>query len=126
MALLLYDHVLTFPGEVKLIWTRRWSGVTMLFVVNRYFALLDKAFLLVDSFPWPNQTDQVSTFFFTTFVCMLTTLILFSALRVYAIWNRDWKPCIPVLAIGLVVPGINLVRSLATHSCAIASDALVL
>ncbi|KAH9919350.1 hypothetical protein B0H21DRAFT_713016 [Amylocystis lapponica] len=158
-ALLLYDHALTFPGEIKLIWTRRWSGVTMLFMINRYFALLNKAFLVVDSFPWPNQTNQAYASSFAVSCCQRKRLIyrpVFSVLRVYAIWDKDWRPCVPVLAIGLVVPGINLYQysistpqsappplfgcgediplsdaaftswSLATHSFAIVEDALVL
>ncbi|OBZ67914.1 hypothetical protein A0H81_12146 [Grifola frondosa] len=88
---------------------------------------------------------------------------VFSALRVYAIWNRDWRPFILVLLVGIVVPATNLyhyarsspaaflpplagcgeavnltpeqllryssasvVLSTVTHSCAIATDALVL
>ncbi len=37
--------------------------------------------------------------------------LVFSALRVYAIWNKDWRPLVLVLAIALTVPATNMVGS---------------
>ncbi|KAH9836077.1 uncharacterized protein C8Q71DRAFT_760428 [Rhodofomes roseus] len=39
-ALLFYDYTLTLPREVRCIWTRSFSGATLLFLVNRYFTML--------------------------------------------------------------------------------------
>ena len=39
-ALVLYDYLLTFDRELDLIWRRKWTGPSVLFVVNRYSALM--------------------------------------------------------------------------------------
>ena len=36
---MLYDYLLTFDRELDLIWRRKWTGPSVLFVVNRYSAL---------------------------------------------------------------------------------------
>ncbi|KAI0628621.1 hypothetical protein C8Q77DRAFT_1067864, partial [Trametes polyzona] len=118
--LLAYDHLLTFPGEVQFVWGRKFSGATVVFLLNRYVTLLAKIMLPVSTFWWPHQTDQVC------FRFPSTLLLLFSALRIYAIWNKDWKPFLFVLIVALSVPATNMVISVSTHSCAIAADLLVL
>lgn len=59
VAFLAYDHLLTLPGEIELVWKRKFTGATALFILLRYFTLISKISLLVATFPWPNQTDQV-------------------------------------------------------------------
>ncbi|KAI0918353.1 hypothetical protein AcV5_002360 [Taiwanofungus camphoratus] len=49
IGLLFYDHLLTFPGEVEFVWKRKFSAVTVLFIMNRYVALIKKVLLVVDS-----------------------------------------------------------------------------
>lgn len=66
IRLLFYDHLLTFPGEVEFVWKRKFSAVTLLFIMNRYDTLIDKALLVVDSSSCPNQTDQVRMLYFPT------------------------------------------------------------
>ena len=39
-ALVLYDYLLTFDRELDFIWRRKWTGPSVLFVVNRYSALM--------------------------------------------------------------------------------------
>ena len=60
-ALLTYDHLLTFAGEVHFVWRRKFSGATILFALNRYVNLFSKILLVVNAQYWPNQTDQVRT-----------------------------------------------------------------
>ncbi|KAI0080538.1 hypothetical protein K474DRAFT_203978 [Panus rudis PR-1116 ss-1] len=40
-TILVYDTILTFPQEIKCIWSRKWSVVTLLYVALRYGTLLD-------------------------------------------------------------------------------------
>lgn len=39
-ALLYYDHLLTFPWEIELVWKARFTCVSFLFLLNRYLTLL--------------------------------------------------------------------------------------
>lgn len=59
LALIAYDHLLTFAGEVHFVWGRKFSGATVIFALNRYVNLFSKIALFVSTASWPNQTDQV-------------------------------------------------------------------
>lgn len=39
-AILILDHLLTFDSEVSFIWGRRFTGATLLFILNRYTTLI--------------------------------------------------------------------------------------
>ncbi|KAI0365794.1 hypothetical protein BV20DRAFT_1056178 [Pilatotrama ljubarskyi] len=129
VALLAYDHLLTFSDEVHFVWGRKFSGATVVFVLNRYVTLFSKIVLPISTFWWPNQTDKVSTLNMTGGVMCLKAcrscaapvilteiftvvayfvVAVFSALRVYAIWDKDWRPLLLVLIIALSVPVTNM------------------
>ena len=56
-AILWYDTVFTFPREVKSIWTRKPSLVSLVYITQRYPNLIVYAFLTAsNSFPYPNDT----------------------------------------------------------------------
>ena len=59
VALLAYDHLLTLSGEIQFVWGRKFSGATVVFVLNRYVTLFGKIVLPISTFWWPNQTDDV-------------------------------------------------------------------
>lgn len=58
-ALIWFDYLLTFNGEIQEIWKRRLSWVTMLYHVNRYSLLVSSATLVIMQFNWPGLTDTV-------------------------------------------------------------------
>ncbi|OSD05083.1 hypothetical protein PYCCODRAFT_1363009, partial [Trametes coccinea BRFM310] len=130
--LLAYDHLLTLSGEIHFVWNRKFSGATVLFVLNRYVNLFSKIVLPISTFWWPNQTDKHTSLLQVRLLnCIgscrrIEYATVFSALRVYAIWNQDWRPLVVVLLIGISIPVTNMVISFVTHSFAIAVDLLVL
>ncbi|KAH9937981.1 hypothetical protein B0H21DRAFT_53642 [Amylocystis lapponica] len=89
VVLYAYDYLLTFSREVELIWRRKFTGVTVLFILNRYAGM--PALLI-----WGIFSLQLSD----------SSLTLFSAMRIYAIWNREWRPALVVLGLGLIYFGI--------------------
>ncbi|KAH9888009.1 hypothetical protein C8Q73DRAFT_794442 [Cubamyces lactineus] len=147
VALLAYDYLLTFSGEIQFVWSRKFSGATVVFVLNRYVTLFSKIVLPISTFWWPNQTDQRSVVHTVAFV-----VAAFSALRVYAVWNKDWRIFVLVFAVAIVVPVTNMYQyiqsipaalpwpiygvpgahcflsrlSIVTHTCAIGADLLVI
>ncbi|GJE96173.1 hypothetical protein PsYK624_123660 [Phanerochaete sordida] len=38
-ALVVYEYLLTFQDEIRMIWRRKWTGATALFVANRYLLI---------------------------------------------------------------------------------------
>ncbi|KAH9888010.1 EAP30/Vps36 family-domain-containing protein, partial [Cubamyces lactineus] len=147
-ALLAYDHLLTLSGEIQFVWGRKFSGATVVFVLNRYVTLCRAPIILTEMFS----------------VVVYFIVAIFSTLRVYAIWNKDWRPALLVLLVGLCIPVANMYHyipsvpgafawplygcgestplsdvqlakaltaiivavAIAIHSCAIATDLLVL
>ncbi|KAJ3556304.1 hypothetical protein NM688_g2100 [Phlebia brevispora] len=57
-ALLLHDYTLTFADEVRCIWRRRLSGVTIIFIILRYAPLLKQG-LSVLLLAYPTDTSHI-------------------------------------------------------------------
>lgn len=56
-VLFVYDFILTFPQEIKCIWSRRFSGASLLFAVNRYAVLVNRLVRLVQLVQWKGYTE---------------------------------------------------------------------
>ncbi|KAF4615904.1 hypothetical protein D9613_011367 [Agrocybe pediades] len=54
-VMMIYDHMLTFPEEVERIWKARFSGATVLFLINRYITPL-QFLIIIDAFEDPSWT----------------------------------------------------------------------
>lgn len=158
-SLILYDYLLTLSREVELVWHSQRSPAKYTFFYNRYCVLL-WAFYVVISLLRSSQTSCVAEFIVSSCfdISFFATWAVFSALRVWAISGRDWRPTSLTLALGLVPVATNMlnyIRSkaaygvglngsleciyssrlsvslnnkmvIATRSCAIASDVVVL
>lgn len=92
-CILIYDHILTFPQEVELIWKQKRSWVSLIFVLNRYITPL---VLVVDLYDKGGLTSFLPQSFCVNwyYAESIWNLIAFSlihilvALRVHAIWGR--------------------------------------
>ncbi|KDN37173.1 hypothetical protein RSAG8_10305, partial [Rhizoctonia solani AG-8 WAC10335] len=92
-CILIYDHILTFPQEVELIWKQQRSWVSVLFVLNRYITPL---VLIVDIYDKGGLADFLPQSFCVNwyFAEAAWNLVAFGiihalvALRVHAIWGR--------------------------------------
>ncbi|CDO71052.1 hypothetical protein BN946_scf184844.g56 [Trametes cinnabarina] len=58
ITLLAYDHLLTLSGEIHFVWDRKFSGATVVFMLNRYVNLFSKIVLPISTFWWPSQTNK--------------------------------------------------------------------
>ncbi|KAI9062091.1 hypothetical protein FKP32DRAFT_1604517 [Trametes sanguinea] len=153
ITLLAYDHLLTLSGEIRFVWDRKFSCATVVFVLNRYVNLFSMIILPISTFWWPEQSNKSckAPVILTEILTVIAYFVaaVFSALRVYAIWNLDWRPLGVVLLIGICIPINNMyhhIRSVPTsfdyplygcgedvaltpkqlQHCAIAVDLLVL
>ncbi|EMD37428.1 hypothetical protein CERSUDRAFT_73324 [Gelatoporia subvermispora B] len=110
-ALVIYDHLITFSDEVKFIWGRKLTSVTLLFYVNRWAIIL-----------W--ALCQISTLFDMTLpslFCRAQALIndilvgilfatwsLVSAIRAHAVSLGTWWITIPVLLFTMMPVGFTV------------------
>ncbi|KAI0701048.1 hypothetical protein BC835DRAFT_1303840 [Cytidiella melzeri] len=103
VALVVYEHLITVSREVRNVWSRKFSGAAVLFALNRYLLLV---YILVQNVPV--STSEGCFISLRTFdtIIELQALVsaIFSALRVYAIWNRN-------LVFPVFIFLLNLVRT---------------
>ncbi|KAI0075192.1 hypothetical protein K474DRAFT_1448659 [Panus rudis PR-1116 ss-1] len=110
-GLLLYDPFLTFSREVSSIWSRQWSMVTVLYVINRYGALFDVLLRNITGQVWERtlagcQFVLIASSFMD--VLLAISFAAFSCLRVWVLYDRKWLPCLVVLLISSFAPVINI------------------
>ncbi|EPS94527.1 hypothetical protein FOMPIDRAFT_49807 [Fomitopsis schrenkii] len=110
-ALVIYEHACTLSQEADVIWSRKKTGATLLFLLNR-FATAGFAVAMMILIP---NWDTLLACWTVNLLLPAFQLILsiiwaaFSALRVFAITRCDWWISTFVFALGLVPVGTNLV-----------------
>ncbi|KAH8813546.1 hypothetical protein DL96DRAFT_523509 [Flagelloscypha sp. PMI_526] len=92
MAMLLYDHLLTFDDEILYIWTPRWNKSTFLFLLNRYFGLAMNVLAVICAHcHWTSKTFgtcyKLNTFHLVSFVLVQGISCLIISLRTYALYG---------------------------------------
>lgn len=60
-ALLWFDHMLTFPSEYSRIWRRKFTGATLVFLLMRYAAFIERIFFVLEVLVW-GANDEVIVF----------------------------------------------------------------
>lgn len=58
-ALLWFDFALTLPDEYRRIWKRKFSGATVIYLLMRYVAVIERIFLVLEILVW-NSSNRVS------------------------------------------------------------------
>ncbi|EMD37038.1 hypothetical protein CERSUDRAFT_124023 [Gelatoporia subvermispora B] len=91
VALVVYDHMITFSRETEFIWGRKISSVTILFYLNRW---LNLAWAVADT------AENMSG--------LSVLRAVFSAVRMYAISTGNWLLSVVVLALNLVPIATNI------------------
>ncbi|KZT06407.1 uncharacterized protein LAESUDRAFT_700165, partial [Laetiporus sulphureus 93-53] len=91
-ALILYDYFLTIGDEYEYIWKARFTFASALFYALRYCAILQ-------TFIWIPWLAAFSSW-------PVSTSILFTALRMYAIYNKSKSVFALVLGLNIIAPAI--------------------
>jgi len=100
-TMLIYDHILTFSDEVERIWTRKITGATILFFLNRYLTPLQ--FIVITAFHDPEWTkeacDRFVVFEGASTVALVAVCELIMILRVYALYGRSTLVAVSLLCL---------------------------
>ncbi|RPD60550.1 hypothetical protein L227DRAFT_575166 [Lentinus tigrinus ALCF2SS1-6] len=115
-TLIFFEHILTFGDEVEVFWKRKFTGATVMFLLNRYLILV--SYILELASVWI-KSDYVKPMHL--YRCMVDVRItdvfyyalyipwaVFAALRAYALSNRNWPLAILVFLLGLVPYGMDM------------------
>jgi len=104
VVLIAYDVVLTFNREVACIWRRKFSAVTVLFLVMRYVTLSSQVLTFVNEFQ-PGLVlpcEAIGYLSNSLSIVVRATSAVFGALRIWAIWGQHWLVLVTILPISLV------------------------
>ncbi|OSX61842.1 hypothetical protein POSPLADRAFT_1145460, partial [Postia placenta MAD-698-R-SB12] len=98
----LYDWLLNFDREWQVVWTRKLTGASILYILNRYVGIIGQALSIACRFAHLPCT-----------VCGMysSSIAAFSSLRVYGICGRQWKIPLLVIIFGMVPAISNLVST---------------
>ncbi|KAJ8481198.1 hypothetical protein ONZ51_g6176 [Trametes cubensis] len=120
-ALAFYEHLITIRLEVQQIWNRDVSGATILFVMTRYFMLLDRMFVVIGLYPIQDAgrcarcCSAVLWLHAATTSILITVMSAIAAIRIFALWNRDYVLLFIVMLTGIFPAFANLfLRSAST------------
>ena len=69
VALVIYEHLVLLKYEVEFLWTRKWSAVTWIFLLNRYFLLTNVLFAISPALP---QVSHMMDVYGTTVLLKLS------------------------------------------------------
>ncbi|KAH9480668.1 hypothetical protein JR316_0007268 [Psilocybe cubensis] len=123
VALLIWDHVITFGREVQIFWSRKISGPAILYGLLRYGTLFEKiaVMLLASWYMTPHGCNVAVRFQIFPMILRSLGYGMFSALRVYALRRNQWPLaifvfllCLPSLVMPAYVyahqwsPGVNV------------------
>lgn len=92
VTILFYDFILTFGDEVELVWKTTYSPINILFIANRYFAIMACTICIVALFSpnWSLSRCQHFAKFegvFTEVVVLISEIMLI--MRVYAVHKKN-------------------------------------
>lgn len=107
IIILVYDHLVTLAEEISFIWCRPKALSAMLFLLNRYVALLGNVYGLIGDFlpasvescPTYILSRQVLLFLQGFIVCLILTL------RTYALYGRSKRLLVLLVIIILAFAG---------------------
>ncbi|EIM84152.1 uncharacterized protein STEHIDRAFT_113331 [Stereum hirsutum FP-91666 SS1] len=90
-TLWVFDYIQTLPMEMQVIWCRQLSGVSILYLINRYIMMSSIAAYLFIATPGPSRDKICDVFAHIHYICGATTVIATSALftmRIFALHSR--------------------------------------
>ncbi|KAJ2915170.1 hypothetical protein MD484_g5223, partial [Candolleomyces efflorescens] len=110
-TLMVADYLHTFPREVKLIWPARWTLPKALFLIVRYYGLVNVAFALSTNFPSPGTTPSTCKAMLAQVGVSCAVLVILSDailfVRLYGFSGRDKR----ILALSVVPVGLSAATS---------------
>ncbi|KAI0693492.1 hypothetical protein BC835DRAFT_1306730 [Cytidiella melzeri] len=116
-ALFVYDYFLTLPQEINSVWLRKMTMGSLLFLINRCVVMLNRGMRMASNTnssefsPAHLNSQSCNAVTAVSEICtaaMYLVFAIFSAIRTYAIWNKDGRVLIGLLVLGSVYPAIRV------------------
>lgn len=105
-GILIYDHMLTLPEEIRFIWCRPKIRSSIFFLVNRYFALVSNIFGLCIDFLPAVPDESCSTYMLVRELLLFLQQIAVCftlTLRIHALYGRNRRFLSCMILFGLAL-----------------------
>jgi len=119
LAVLVYDYLITFSGEVQHIWGHSFSPITLVFLLTRYLPFVDSTLLFVHEYLNLSSVRTYSILFklqvwFVTIGTALAAVVL--VLRTCAIYRNKRRIiiCLTILYALIVIAAIYSIQNFLT------------
>ena len=92
VALLYFDHAITLPLEIRRIWCTRFTGASLLFLINRYVPAFGYVPVVLGLFnpPWNIHVSLVLCIFFSSEVLTTFSNVFFSNRSSVVLVPQSW------------------------------------
>lgn len=109
-GLLLFDCLISLGQEVHVVWGRKLTGASILYLLLRYSAVLNAIVVIVALSNSACQKGQYDFQMVQAALCLVMTIAqtTLSAFHVYAIQGGRWEVALLVMTIGLVPVATNI------------------
>ncbi|KAI0682287.1 hypothetical protein C8T65DRAFT_750688 [Cerioporus squamosus] len=106
----LYECIITVGGEVELFWFAKWTGASVLYLLNRYIVGFYSIYILASSFVQSSQERYVGIKFVRVIsVMQYLPWAAFSALRALAL-SQNWPLATLIFLLSCLPVGVNLAQ----------------
>ncbi|KIP02560.1 hypothetical protein PHLGIDRAFT_122368 [Phlebiopsis gigantea 11061_1 CR5-6] len=114
-ALVAYEYFITFDQEVATVWKRKLTATSVLLLLTRWTMITTQilTYVPITSQKQPINADssgckaiEVATTVFTTLEVL--NVALFSSLRIFAIWERNYILAFVVFVLSFVPAGVDM------------------
>lgn len=85
-----YDYLIGLADEFRYVWNHKFTGATVLFLLNRYILLVRLIVTAITLGAWgTDRSCSILLIMITSLnIAAQIVLALLASLRIYAIWNR--------------------------------------
>ncbi|KAI0081278.1 hypothetical protein K474DRAFT_1417870 [Panus rudis PR-1116 ss-1] len=108
---MLYDVCLMLPDEIVFVWRRKWSLLTTLYLIIRYFTLFNMVMqLALEIVPFKSvYVCKIVTYLaFGLDALSMIAVAVFGTVRVWGITGKRYLPALLVFVPSIFVPAINI------------------
>ncbi|RPD73164.1 hypothetical protein L226DRAFT_614402 [Lentinus tigrinus ALCF2SS1-7] len=107
----LYECIITIGGEVELFWFAKWTGATVLYLLNRYIVGFYSLYILATSFVAISQASCDASIKFVRVISVMQYLpwAAFSALRALAL-SQSWPLATLIFLLSCLPVGVNMAQ----------------
>jgi len=109
-SVIIFDYVLTVSQETSVVWGRKWTAATILFIANRVLAVVFAASLIIQPITsiYATSCQAITIFNLVAELSLTAVWAVFNAIRTYAVGRRARVAASTVFLISSILVATNI------------------